>query len=846
MKKTFFLFAVLGWLATGCSHVEIDHHPLSKLLNERFRIVEQKMLIHAPANAFVNFVDWDKDGKDEIVHIVNAKKGNSLVTVYSLEYEPLRQVSGPFRYFYSAEFDADTNGVDDLVFTAEDDNSLYITFIPVLLVESPRQYFFATKKSFLKNFGGNVSIAVKENNPPDPTSVILSVLTTFTRAPRHIFSYDFPGRKINFDLPIGGIVENICRGAFTAPERKEILFGTYACANGADASGIHDWESWLVLLSEQGQILYKKPVGEFGSFLHVSPWTFVSKNGEPSVLVVRNHYSKTQSEPDFVGRWCWKERESFPKIHFRQGISAQPPYFWTNPENGKREVLFSLADGSLVEVDEELHILRIRKLDFLQNPKEAQVLFAADLVGGMKPEFILVENGRFYILDRDFHLLASYEAKGAPHLVHVSPDQKPKLAILHDKSYYLAAVQRNPVYYGFRAGLGLLGLLLIFGGVMLAEHRKRKRHEVLFLQQNVFRAWVLENLDTGVLIFDSSGKLHSVNRKARQLLGAAGDLPDGHQFDEAQIHPELRQAILSILRRLEEDCSRAMEESVRLESGEETRRLLLSGECIHDENNRILGKAISIRDVTETLRSHEMLAWAKIARQLAHEVKTPLASMLLAAEKLRKMAGQLLDSETRAKFEEYLQFVFDEIQHLRRLSESMMQLTDLEAKPFQPVDLNRLLRESLERVRPLIPKNTQIHLELDEKLPEVSGNPQQLGLALNNLLKNAAEAVADGDSIHIRTSLAYGLQDDSQSDQPFAVIEISDSGKGMAPHVQERIFEPYFSNRERGTGLGLAIVKKIVTDHGGRITFESQEGVGTTFWIYLPANRARGAEQTNR
>ena len=846
MKPKEVLLAIIlsAFAGSGCSHIQIDRHPLSRSFKEPFQIVGQKVLMpFRPQNNFW-FVDIDDDGRDEMLGIQNSEHGRSLISISTLQPEALGGFSDSLRFDYGGKFDADTNGMEDLIFVGENEESIYILNIPVLNFEGAKIHLFASKRELLSNQRGNVGIRLKEMNPPDPTSVILTVETTFSEAPRHVISYNFPGHKVNFDVPVGGIVEGICRDDFSGSGGREILFGTFAASNGAYANGMDDSRSWLALLSESGEILYKKPLGEYGSFVNVSPWSFLGKNGQRSVFVVRNHYGERQSESDFVGRWSWEERENFPKLHFQQGINFQLPFFWLNPQNGKREVLFVLMDGTLVEVDEYLNIVRMKKLNFLVDPKSAHVLDAGDVADGPGPEFLVAEPGYCYILDSQFRLLASREILQVPRLVHISRGEKESLAFiqaggasLQRNRVYLGRVRRNPVYYGFRAALAGIGLLVILGGVILAEHRKRRRREVLFLQQNVFRAWVLENLDTGVLIFDSSGKLHSVNRTARQLLGATGTLPDGDRFAEADISPQIRDAVLSILRRLEEQDSPPAEENVTVYAGDETRRLVLTGETIRDEYGRILGKAISIRDITETLRSHEMLAWAKIARQLAHEVKTPLASMLLAAEKLRKLSAQLPDGESQKKLGNYLQFIFDEIQHLRRLSESMMQLTDLEAKPFQPVDLNRLIREGLERVRPLMPENTKIHLELDEKLPKISGNPHQLGLALNNLLKNAAEAVGNGDSIRIRTSLAYGLQDDPQPDQSCAVVEISDSGKGIPARIRERIFEPYFSNRERGTGLGLAIVKKIVADHGGKITFESQEGMGTTFWIYFPAGR---------
>jgi signal transduction histidine kinase len=116
---------------------------------------------------------------------------------------------------------------------------------------------------------------------------------------------------------------------------------------------------------------------------------------------------------------------------------------------------------------------------------------------------------------------------------------------------------------------------------------------------------------------------------------------------------------------------------------------------------------------------------------------------------------------------------------------------------------------------------------LDASLLEIEADADQINRLLRNLVLNALDATGSGGRILVRTaSRPGGIQ-----------IEVSDTGSGLKPEEQQRLFTPYYTTRHHGTGLGLAIVQSVVSDHGGRISVESQVGKGTTFRVDLSANR---------
>jgi signal transduction histidine kinase len=130
----------------------------------------------------------------------------------------------------------------------------------------------------------------------------------------------------------------------------------------------------------------------------------------------------------------------------------------------------------------------------------------------------------------------------------------------------------------------------------------------------------------------------------------------------------------------------------------------------------------------------------------------------------------------------------------------------------------------------------ETHIEEQGDVPDVMADREALRSVLTNLLINSLQAIdGEGGSVAIKLSgdLAGG-----------ATVEVTDTGRGIAPEDISKVFEPYYSTKETGTGLGLAIVKKVIDDHGGTIALNSRPGSGTTFTIKLPVSGKEEEKET--
>jgi PAS domain S-box-containing protein len=157
---------------------------------------------------------------------------------------------------------------------------------------------------------------------------------------------------------------------------------------------------------------------------------------------------------------------------------------------------------------------------------------------------------------------------------------------------------------------------------------------------------------------------------------------------------------------------------------------------------------------------------------------------------------------------------------------------------FAPLDLNQLTRDIVTLLAETFPRNITFNLTLEEQLPPLLADQNQLQQIILNLCVNARDAMAGGGTITINTKRIDGASAPAalQGGRPYACLAVSDTGIGMTPEVRARIFEPFFTTKavNKGTGLGLAVVYGIVASHEGTIEVESEPGAGSTFKVYLP------------
>jgi nitrogen fixation/metabolism regulation signal transduction histidine kinase len=238
------------------------------------------------------------------------------------------------------------------------------------------------------------------------------------------------------------------------------------------------------------------------------------------------------------------------------------------------------------------------------------------------------------------------------------------------------------------------------------------------------------------------------------------------------------------------------------------------------------------------MQTEKVAAWQEIAQRLAHEIKNPLTPIKLSAQRILKRyaegaedLGEVLHSSVES--------IIREVDGLDALLTEFRDFSRLPAPRPLPVTLKDLILEVAATYRHRA-ENIRIHCEEVNPATRLSLDPGQIKQVFANLITNAIDAMPRGGEIIFRADLIR------KGNSRYCRIQVEDTGEGIARENFARVFNPYFTTKSFGTGLGLAVVERIVFDHKGQVWFESHPGVGTTFFIDLPAERQDEQNTGNR
>jgi PAS domain S-box-containing protein len=372
-------------------------------------------------------------------------------------------------------------------------------------------------------------------------------------------------------------------------------------------------------------------------------------------------------------------------------------------------------------------------------------------------------------------------------------------------------------------------------GALLEASREAESGRARLQAQGDYLETVLGSLSAGVLSLDAEGRLLRVNRAAERILGLPQGSSVGRSVAElADDHPQLAPLVEVIEGQTRRGAS-GWQREIPLQPEFGGVVLLARGSRLGGtEGGGASGQVVVFDDVTMLNRAQRDAAWAEVAKRLAHEVKNPLTPIRLAAERLRMKLMDRLEGREAEILDRSASTIVAQVEALRNLVDAF---GDYAREPrLEPVtlDLESLIREVVELYRQGDP-GLRIDLDLVPGPGGLTADPGQLRQLLHNLLRNAIEAVEDGQTPRI--SLASRVRE--AEDRRWLELEISDQGPGFPEPVLEQPFEPYVTSKPTGSGLGLAICRKIVTDHDGEIEIGNRPEGGARALIRLPLAHER-------
>ncbi|MGE5386159.1 MAG: ATP-binding protein [Betaproteobacteria bacterium] len=349
--------------------------------------------------------------------------------------------------------------------------------------------------------------------------------------------------------------------------------------------------------------------------------------------------------------------------------------------------------------------------------------------------------------------------------------------------------------------------------------RETERHRADVESARAYLESILANLSTGVLVFDRSFNLRTVNEGALTILADDFSGLIGVAVDEWPRQSALGQFIQKRFAQVEETQWQGQLELDRPSGMPQV--LLLRGSRLPESSGG--GDVVVFDDVTKIIAAQRSAAWGEVARRLAHEIKNPLTPIQLSAERLQiKLADKLAGGDAEM-LNRSTQTIINQVRAMKDMVDDFRDYARVPLPTLAPLDLNALIREVL-GLYEISKAHIEVHLA--EDLPPLLGDATQLRQIIHNLLRNAEDALEgrlDG-RIELVTELRGRC----------AQLALSDNGPGFPSELLARVFEPYVTTKAKGTGLGLPIVKKIVDEHRGTIEINNAPEGGARIVIRLP------------
>ena len=331
---------------------------------------------------------------------------------------------------------------------------------------------------------------------------------------------------------------------------------------------------------------------------------------------------------------------------------------------------------------------------------------------------------------------------------------------------------------------------------------------------------IVSTIESGVVAVDATGQITLFNPAAQQLTGLAAERV---RFQPLSVLPECVGRMLD--ETVAEGGARTQPE-VQLSDGTTTRPIICTTSPLHDQSGAVLGAVAVFSDLTplkalevERQRAERLAYFEMLASGIAHEIKNPLVAVKAFSQ---LMPRRRTDDRFVAEFD---RVVNHEIAKMERLLDRLRTLSHPGERPHHPIDLRAPIGDAIEAMRPVFgEKSIALVPAMGPSPCTILADHSELEQLFLNLLMNAHEVTPPEGSVRVEVA--------TTADR--AIVAVVDTGPGVPPELLERVFDPFFSTKERGSGLGLAICASIAQTHGARLKAANREGGGAVFTVDFP------------
>lgn len=342
---------------------------------------------------------------------------------------------------------------------------------------------------------------------------------------------------------------------------------------------------------------------------------------------------------------------------------------------------------------------------------------------------------------------------------------------------------------------------------------------------------VFNAIREGILIIDEDGVIEYANESGSQMIGLReGDLGSATLW---KLVPDLARTLEGEGRsRLRPPPTFLKEIHLSYPERRFVRLYLTSFKEQTLEQDATPRFAVILTDITQEKETAEQWVESErissillLAGGVAHELGNPLNSLTIHLQLIQRQMEKIEASPEAGRIRKSLEICGGEVERLNGIITHFLEAIRPVPPDLQEVNLVEILEEVFRfQGAELDDRRIRVDVELEEQLPVVLGDRNQLKQVFFNIVKNSIEAMSAGGRIRVTT----------RSDDEFVYLHFGDSGAGISQEELGKVFDPYFTTKKEGHGLGMMIVQRIMRNHGGHISLESKEGVGTVVSLQFP------------
>ncbi len=346
---------------------------------------------------------------------------------------------------------------------------------------------------------------------------------------------------------------------------------------------------------------------------------------------------------------------------------------------------------------------------------------------------------------------------------------------------------------------------------------------------------ILESQTNGVIVVDRKVIITTYNKTAGILTGIKPQSCLGKSLNE------MLPLFAPMIYRLEKNRAKSISYDKDIPNANgETLNVRVSASPVWDNHGGQIGTILILQDMTEfrkmeelAQRNQRLREMGEMAAGIAHEIRNPLGSIELFASLLKK------DLKGKPEQEDLVRHIRAGVQNMDRIISTLLLFAKSAQPSRQQCDIDLLLTECLEGINNVsIPKNIKVTRKSSQSTLLANGDRDLLRQVFPNLINNAIQAMPNGGELKLitqKSSLTNRTMENGSEVRQYISVTITDNGIGMSADDLAKIFNPFFTTKDKGTGLGLAISHNIIKAHQGTIDAISEEGKGTSFTVKIPS-----------